>query len=49
MVDEGLLHGVQRVALGQPFDRHHLAPLGLGGHRQAGDHAPAVHEAPHWP
>jgi hypothetical protein len=37
VVDEGCLHGVQGVALGEAFDRGDGAALDLGGESQAGD------------
>ena len=42
MIHEGLLHDVQRLAIGEPFDGADLSAFGLYGEHQAGPHRLAI-------
>ena len=48
-LDERALHRVQLVPLGQPLDRHHLVPVGLGGEHEARADEPPSRSTEHEP
>jgi len=51
MIDEGLLHRMQVLALGETFDGRDLATVDRGGEHHAGIHPPSrwTVQAPHSP
>ena len=44
MVDEGLLQGMRPTAAPEPLDREHVAPLALGGEKDARVHRATVEQ-----
>jgi hypothetical protein len=42
MIDERLLHRVQRIAVGETLDGEHFAAFHFGGQRQAGGNAASI-------